>query len=86
MPPIIFSLTYDVVQSGLILAFCGYSSRPIVCPLLALSGHRQRLGECPLSGVKRTSPRGQAAVTPCQEPAPLLRSALAGTNQFRRPR
>ena len=25
------------------------------CPLLALSGHRQRPGECPLSGVKRTS-------------------------------
>ncbi len=26
------------------------------CPLLALSRHRRRLGKCPLSGVKRTSP------------------------------
>jgi transposase len=24
------------------------------CPLLALSRHKRRLGECPLSGVKRT--------------------------------
>ena len=36
MPPIIFSLTYDVVQSGLLLAFCGYSSRPTACPLSAV--------------------------------------------------
>jgi len=48
MPPIIFSLTYDVVQSGLLLAFCGYSSRPIVCLLLALRGHGSGLTECPL--------------------------------------
>ena len=30
-------------------------SRNRRCPLLALSGHRRRLGKCPLLGVKRTS-------------------------------
>jgi hypothetical protein len=54
------------------------------CPLLALSGHERRLGECPLSGVKRTSvnPSQMSAFDPKRTCSSFMRIWLTGSGDY----